>query len=214
MCFAGGLHYGLISQEVEPILPSLVSSVYLPAEYDTAGVLIHPALTYKTLNYTELIPFALSSIIELDSIVEESNSALNNKTDSLEALIYQLQEQILLMQDQLDRCCLGNSEKAQIQSTFSQSITLSNQKAIVLNQNMPNPFKEKTTITFQIPENVQSAVIVFVDNNGNILRQVEIEERGIGELIVYAQDLSSGIYTYYLMADNEMIDSKKMSVIK
>jgi hypothetical protein len=118
------------------------------------------------------------------------------------------------MQDQLDRCCLANSEKAQIQSNFSQSVTLSDQKAIVLNQNMPNPFKEQTTITFQIPENVQSAVIVFVDNNGNILRQVEIEERGIGELIVYAQDLSSGIYTYYLMADDEMIDSKKMSVIK
>jgi hypothetical protein len=214
MCFAGGLHYGLISQEVEPILPSLVSTVNLPAEYDTAGVLIHPDLSYKTLNYNELIPITISSLIELDSIVEADNSALNNRADSLEVLIYQLQEQILLMQDQLDRCCLANSEKAQIQSNFSQSVTLSDQKAIVLNQNMPNPFKEQTTITFQIPENVQSAVIVFVDNNGNILRQVEIEERGIGELIVYAQDLSSGIYTYYLMADDEMIDSKKMSVIK
>jgi hypothetical protein len=112
----------------------------------------------------------------------------------------------------LSQCC--NNDKNEQQPSFSQTVTVSNQKAIVLNQNSPNPFKEQTSITFQIPEYVKSAQIVFIDNLGNILNQVEITERGYGELIVYAQDLSSGLYTYYLVADGKTVESKKMVVAK
>ena len=72
----------------------------------------------------------------------------------------------------------------------------------------------QTTISFQIPETVQSAKIVFIDNLGNLIKQVEINERGHGELIVYAQDLSAGLYTYYLVANGQTIESKKMVLSK
>jgi len=38
----------------------------------------------------------------------------------------------------------------------------------VLNQNHPNPFKEQTTISFLIPDNIASAKIIFIDNLGNV----------------------------------------------
>jgi len=56
--------------------------------------------------------------------------------------------------------------------------------------------------------------IVFIDNLGNILKQVEIQERGCGESIVYAYDLSTENYTYYLVADGITIESKKMVLTK
>ncbi|MFO7789841.1 MAG: hypothetical protein R6V32_04660 [Bacteroidales bacterium] len=51
---------------------------------------------------------------------------------------------------------------------------------------------------------------MFINNTGTVLKQVEIHERGKGELIVYAQDLSAGMYSYYLVADGKTIASKKM----
>ena len=42
------------------------------------------------------------------------------------------------------------------------------------------------------------------------MKEVEITKTGSGQLNVYAQDLSSGIYTYTLVADGVTIDSKKM----
>ncbi|MGC9331863.1 MAG: hypothetical protein ACP5DZ_08320 [Bacteroidales bacterium] len=74
------------------------------------------------------------------------------------------------------------------------------------------PFKEKATISFHVPGTVQEARLVFIDNTGTVLKQVEIHERGTGELIVYAQDLSAGMYSYYLVADGKTIASKKMVV--
>ena len=47
-----------------------------------------------------------------------------------------------------------------------------------------------------------------------MIQLVEINERGKGELIVYANNLSSGIYTYFLVADGKTIDSKKMILSK
>jgi hypothetical protein len=51
---------------------------------------------------------------------------------------------------------------------------------------------------------------MFYDNNGRVLKTVVINERGRGSMQVYASNLSSGIYTYSLVADGKLIDTKKM----
>jgi phage-related protein len=56
--------------------------------------------------------------------------------------------------------------------------------------------------------------IIFTDSKGYVLKEVEINEIGKGQLNVYAQDLSSGTYTYTLVADGVTIDSKKMVCTK
>jgi hypothetical protein len=39
---------------------------------------------------------------------------------------------------------------------------------------------------------------------------MEVTGRGDGHVSVFAQDLSSGIYTYALVADAQVIDTKRM----
>jgi trimeric autotransporter adhesin len=86
--------------------------------------------------------------------------------------------------------------------------------SIVLNQNQPNPFKEQTTISYFIPDNAENVQIIFTDSKGSILKEVSVSEKGKGQLNVYAQDLSSGIYTYTIVADGVTIDIKKMVCTK
>ena len=83
-------------------------------------------------------------------------------------------------------------------------------RAIILNQNVPNPFAEQTTIRYFIPDEVNRAQIFFYDNNGDILKVVDLNVKGAGQLNVFAADLGSGMYTYSLIADGKVIETKKM----
>jgi hypothetical protein len=56
--------------------------------------------------------------------------------------------------------------------------------------------------------------MIFYTNNGTILKTMQINERGAGSVTVYASNLSSGIYTYSLIADGKVADSKKMVCTK
>ncbi|QLH46548.1 MAG: hypothetical protein HWD58_13500 [Bacteroidota bacterium] len=67
----------------------------------------------------------------------------------------------------------------------------------------------KTTIRYQVPRDARVAQIHFLNNQGASIKVVELTERGQGELLVYAEDLSSGIYTYTLVVDGKVIDTKK-----
>ncbi|MGC9332273.1 MAG: tail fiber domain-containing protein [Bacteroidales bacterium] len=182
-----GTNFGIIAQEIQLIFPEVVKT-------DENGFLY--------IDYTSLVPVLVEAL-------KEQQTQINH-----------LQQQMNDLASVVDDCC-GDSDKGannddsgenNNKPEFSQNIELNNQQAIVLNQNVPNPFKEQTTIRFQVPETVKEARLVFIDNTGTVLKQVEIHERGTGELIVYAQDLSAGMYSYYLVADGKTIASKKMVV--
>ena len=87
---------------------------------------------------------------------------------------------------------------------------LSDRNAIVLSQNVPKPFAESTVIQYNIPADMHQAQIHFYDNLGKLISSVDITERGNGELKVFANDLSTGIYTYNLVADGKSLPLKKM----
>jgi hypothetical protein len=57
---------------------------------------------------------------------------------------------------------------------------------------------------------VLKAQIQFNDGQGKLIKTVDISERGNGQLNVFANDLSSGVYTYTLVADGQIIATKRM----
>jgi hypothetical protein len=91
----------------------------------------------------------------------------------------------------------------------SQDVVLDNNNVVLL-QNYPNPFDESTVVYYFIPENVMDAKITFTDAKGNVIKTVTIQNRGEGSLNVFAPDLRKGIYTYSIVADGRLIDSKQM----
>jgi trimeric autotransporter adhesin len=90
----------------------------------------------------------------------------------------------------------------------TQNISLSN--AVVLNQNTPNPFAEQTVITYNVPQTFNTAQVLFYDAMGKLIKTVDVKTAGKGQLNVFANDLTSGIYSYTLVIDGKIIDTKKM----
>jgi hypothetical protein len=81
---------------------------------------------------------------------------------------------------------------------------------IILNQNIPNPFSDKTVISFFIPEDVDEAQIVVHNDMGILVKTFNIKSRGEGNITFYANNLRKGLYSYSVIADGKLIDSKKM----
>jgi len=52
--------------------------------------------------------------------------------------------------------------------------------------------------------------MMFYDVNGKLIQVVDLDGRGQGQLNVFADDLSNGIYSYALVADGQVIDTKQM----
>jgi hypothetical protein len=91
----------------------------------------------------------------------------------------------------------------------SQDIELGND-AIALSQNFPNPFDESTVVNYFIPEDVADAQIRFTDVLGNVIKTVSIQNRGEGSLNISTPNLRKGVYTYSIIADGRVIESRKM----
>ena len=88
--FNSAKQYGLIAQDVEPILPELVGSINKPATYNSSGTLITSAITYKTLNYNAFFAIILKGMQEQQSQIKSKdsvNSILNNRIDSLKNVV-------------------------------------------------------------------------------------------------------------------------------
>ena len=193
MSLPSGLQYGLIAQELETVLPNLVNNNVHPAKKDTAGNVVVPPVNFKSVEYEQLIPFLIKGMQEQQAQIK--------KQDSL----------ITALSNQINSCCSNTNTARQSNSTINQlDIELSDKDVIVLNQNVPNPFAEQTTITYNVPASVGKAQLIFFNTNGQVIQTVDIKTRGKGKVNVFASDLSSGLYNYTLVADGKVIDSKKM----
>lgn len=189
--------YGLLAENLETVLPSLVTSVHQPKMIDSTGTQVSPALDFKAVNYIGLIPILLEAIQELDSV----NQILVYNDSVNDARLDIIENSLGLT---------GNTGLRSTNSENNTKVILSDAKGIILNQNDPNPFSESTIISYSIAESFQKAEIIFSDNVGRVLKSVSIAEKGKGELTVYASDLSSGIYRYSLLVDGKLIETKQM----
>jgi hypothetical protein len=52
--------------------------------------------------------------------------------------------------------------------------------------------------------------MLFYDHNGRLINTVDLNGTGAGQLQVFANDLSNGVYQYVLVVDGEIMESKKM----
>ena len=88
--FSNRLQYGLLAQEVEQILPELVSNEYKPATVDSTGTIVTQGVDYKALNYDAFISILISGHKEqnqkIDSLqngIDNRDSIINNLNDRL-----------------------------------------------------------------------------------------------------------------------------------
>lgn len=206
MMLSDGTHAGMLAQDVENVLPVLVKNSIHPARYDSLGNQTYPSVNFKALNYIEFIPYLIAAVKQQDSTIQA-------------------------LQDQIDNCCNNGGNRApknngnggdggnnrdneNIVNTHTIDLSSLNSSPM-LYQNQPNPFNNGgTKIKYFIPGNINNAQISFFDEYGNAMTVFNITDKGMGELIVTSENLASGVYSYSLVIDNKVIDTKRMMKIK
>jgi len=202
--------YGFIAQDVEPILPELVSTQIFPAQFDSVGNQTNAAVPYKALNYNAFIAILTKGIQEQQTELQTKDSLIANLNDRLTQLENCLGHILPLLCKINNRGVNKNAPTQQEELRSVLDVHLNNGEMIVLEQNVPNPFAEQTVIDYELPSTVQRAQILFYNQNGQLIQTVELEDRGKGSLKVFGNDLSTGIYSYSLIADGQLIATKKM----
>lgn len=187
MNLPSGNQIGLIAQELEKVFPELVhqqsASELRNKEGDVTGTI--PA--HKTVNYIGLIPVLIAAIQEQQRSIETQQRQI----DELQSMLSSL------------------SNSSSFDSQTGLRIT-DNEIPVILEQNVPNPFAESTVINYTIPDNCNTAELVFTNSNGIQIKTIALDKKGSGNVRVYGSDLSHGMYSYSLVIDGKKSASKKM----
>ncbi len=204
--FKSNLDYGFIAQQLQTVYPELVDTVRVPAKLDSLGNIVNPAKILKTVNYKAMSALLVRSVQEQQFTID----SLKNKLLKQDSINAKVQDQIAALTNQINGCCSNATGRVATPTKNQVDVELSDKDVIVLDQNVPNPFAEQTTITYNVPVSVGKAQIIFYNALGQIIQTVDIKTRGKGKVNVFASDLSSGLYHYTLIADGKVIESKKM----
>ncbi len=187
MGFNDKLQHGLISQEVEKIFPELVEEALGPNTSKDEKENGKP-ISFKGLNYIGFIPMLIKAVQEL----KVENDALKTKLETLESTA--------------TKNTFVINDKTNLPTEIEN-------KAFTLSQNTPNPFSEKTTISYTIPSNVKKATLAVFDLTGKMLLQYNLLQ-GKNTLTISGNTLSAGMYLYSLIADGQEVVSKRMVLTK
>jgi hypothetical protein len=180
-------HIGFLAQDVEKVLPELVSTT-------VNGT--------KAINYIELIALLTEGIKEQQLTIEKQEQtiqALSNKVANIESIIS------------------INDQESQLRSSNEKNITRildNNVKSCILYQNTPNPFTQNTQIKFYISENVKNASLCIYNLQGIQLKQIPLFQRGESFQQISGSEFSAGIYLYALIVEGQEVDVKRMILTK
>lgn len=178
---------GFIAQDVEKIIPEVVVK-------DTGG---NYSMVYG--NLTAVLVEAIKELAQKDSMKDIEIQSMKNFIEQLQTAVKNSGSNNL-----------GQLSSNTIQLSTEQNLELSDVQSIVLQQNLPNPFAEQTSISYYLPDNIGKAQILFYNAQGKLIQSTEVIQKGKGTLNVFASDLSNGIYTYTLVVDGKIIETKKM----
>lgn len=153
---------------------------------------VYPNLVYEkdngylAVNYVELVPVLMQAIKELNAKV----AVLEANKVNCSPLTSGVQETL----------SLHSGEGLGVGSS--------------MDQNVPNPFSEKTDIAIYLPEYVQTATLYIYDLSGKQIEQHPVEGRGNTVMTIHAESMDAGMYVYSLITDKKVVTTRKMIVVK
>lgn len=162
-----------------------------------------PILTHK---HYGLIAQELQEIYP-DLVIESDDGYLAvNYTEIIPLLIRSVQE----LSAKLDEANKSNVLRDEGATNIANPDTFQTE----LFQNTPNPFTEITAIRCNITDDVNQAVLYVYDMNGKQITKYQIDERGETQVVIEGSSLEAGMYLYSLIADGNVIDTKRMILTK
>jgi hypothetical protein len=85
----------------------------------------------------------------------------------------------------------------------------------MLYQSIPNPSDDEAMINYYLAKNYQDVYIQISDLNGKIIEKITLNPKhGNGSIKVSLGKFAAQSYIYFLIVEEKIVDSKKMTIIK
>lgn len=190
-----GERIGLLSQEVQEVLPALVKRAVLPAQLDSTGEQVYPAVEFLSLNYTELIPLLIAGFKEQSARIDEQNARLAS------------------LEEQLAACC-SNPDGGTRSMPLGPAGTLEEGTGRHL-LIQPNPFNEATTVSYTL-ERAGRMQLLVNSADGKQLNVLEEAQRSAGDYRYEwnTSALKAGMYYVTLLLDGQPVVKKAVKVAR
>ncbi len=183
---------GLIAQEVEQVIPEIVKTH--DVDMNAEGRLERKPVSIWGINYS------LLSVVLIKAIQEQNDQL----TD--------LQQRVEDLEKKLD---VLNDTRIQTNGTPSvQNALLQGEDLFRLDQNVPNPFGNETEVHYFLSNEIQSAELHITDLSGQLLKRMNISDRGEGSASIHTADLPNGHYQYSLIINGKIAGTKRMVIAK
>lgn len=134
-----------------------------------------------------------------------SNTPLNRTADS-DDTIQQLEDRIKNLENTVEEL------KNMLMNKGTSSAISSSSDIARISQNVPNPAKNETSISYYLPQNVKSASLEVYTISGQLVKSLPLREKGNGTIIISGSDLPAGNYVYKMTTDGKVTGSKKMLI--
>ncbi len=143
-----------------------------------------------SVNYMGFVPINFQAIKEL----KQENEELRAELETIKSYLG-----------------INAQEEVKSKSAKKASSSLSDiEDVATISQNSPNPFSESTRIDCYLPESTKSATVYIYDMNGKQLKSYPLAGVGHCSLTITGGELYAGIFTYALVTDSGLVDSKRM----
>ena len=108
----------------------------------------------------------------------------------------------------------GGKDVKRAKKTTGLSEKAESVQVMFLGQNKPNPFSTTTEVEVTVPESVQHAFVYVYDLQGKKVQQVDVTARGKQTVSINAATLEEGMYLYSLIADGQVVQTRRMIIAK
>ena len=123
----------------------------------------------------------------------------------LTAAVQELNTELTQVRQDLDEYKANDAVRSQV----LQNSPLVNGYSI--EQNIPNPFSERTSISFQLAPGVESAALSIFNLNGGFIKDYQLIGNS-GEVEILASEIGKGMFIYSLNLNGQEIISKRMII--
>jgi hypothetical protein len=183
---------GFIAQELEEVIPEAVSNTKAPSIRIEKDEILEKGVTLtnlKIVDADQLLPHIVKAIQEQQAMIEAQAQEIEGLRDLVAQLANNPNDE---RKTQLMDEAFGNK----------------------LFQSVPNPANNVARIPFFLNDNAQGQIQITNLATGQIVRTVEVSGQGHNSVSVDLGQMSSGMYSYSLIVDGEVVASKTMAVNK
>jgi len=178
-------YVGVIAQELQQVVPTMVGDFELTDQEEGKS-----KGTYLSVDPNEFTYMLINAAKEQQDQIE-----------SLEQEVADLKEMV--------NALLNNDN-----GTINQQNIELNGKGAYLEQNQPNPFNSNTIINYHVPADAKNAIVNIFDSNGQLIHTERVAQMGAGQIQIKAGTIAAGTYSYSLVVDGNIVDTKRMAIVK